>query len=695
MGWAYIPVGRHWLGLYALYFGVGAAAGLIAATMHEIARWLEQRPFAAARKFQVAPAFYGLAAGIAVLPTAIWTFSGARVSKTVLSSLGPILFVVAAALAVAGYTWLGQRARQLASQQKQLLPALFSGLSVVLGLGLIVIDQTVFVALYSRLHTLLEAAATLILTVSFSFMLSEALKRVHLLGPVSLVIAGVGTVSFSAFLFLSPARTWLDYTLSHVWLEEVYAGRMLRRVQTLEAFVSNPTGFDSLAMARVERLKERYGIESTVLDPSWNELPAEPPEVQKKLAALRSPWKPKNIIVYYVDTLRQDVATDPSVMPNVARFAAQSLDFRRAYATGSDTLRSLPGLTGGNYDVGRSHDNDLCRVAESAPHESALIAARSAREFLKKLRPEFKFEYEREIADYPEGKQVWGYGADRPTAKRIVDSAVEYLKSRRDRNFFLWLFNFDQHSWRELDDDYVNEQARIHQVPKEAPLNFRYRAVATAIDAQFGRLIREIDRLKLRDNTVVLFVSDHGEGLGRDGFWVHSVFLWDSLIRVPLIMRIPGIAPRRINEVVSLADVAPTLARYMLRDPRMDGYQGEDLLRYVAEKHPERRKPLLLSAASKDQLVRVGLIEPKFNAKLVLSLEAALPEYYLLDRKDSDANNLAQAEQARVLSMLSQLVRSPVFPREPDDFDMRKSKGVRPARKVLKPKETRAVHAQN
>jgi hypothetical protein len=175
----------------------------------------------------------------------------------------------------------------------------------------------------------------------------------------------------------------------------------------------------------------------------------------------------------------------------------------------------------------------------------------------------------------------------------------------------------------------------------------------------------------------VLFVSDHGEALGRDGFWVHSVFLWDQLVRVPLLIRAPGLGSRRIEERVSLVDVAPTLARYMQPNPDLTGYQGEDLLGQLLPNHPPRRLPLLLTAAAKDMLVRVGMVDPVRDWKVVLSLEAALPELYDLGSPDPDAANLAEAHPKTTLNLLRQIYHSPIFPRTADDFDVRDTKEQR------------------
>jgi hypothetical protein len=269
-----------------------------------------------------------------------------------------------------------------------------------------------------------------------------------------------------------------------------------------------------------------------------------------------------------------------------------------------------------------------------------------------------------DVPDYAAGnEQVWGYGADQPTAERIVDRGLEWLLQHRDDRFLLWLFNFDVHNWREIDEAYVNATGRVHRVPEAGELAWRYRVIARAIDAQFDRLLAGLRDMGIANRTIVLFVSDHGEALGREGFWVHSIFLWEPLVRVPLLIRIPDVAPRVIDAMVSLVDVAPTLARYIAPNAEMASYHGEDLLSYLVEKRPPRRLPLLLVGTAKEQLVRLGMIDPPSPWKLVVPLEGGLPELYDLRTADPDARDLGGQAPAEVLHLLNQLVRAPMFPR--------------------------------
>ncbi|MFK8110721.1 MAG: sulfatase [Rubripirellula sp.] len=86
-----------------------------------------------------------------------------------------------------------------------------------------------------------------------------------------------------------------------------------------------------------------------------------------------------------------------------------------------------------------------------------------------------------------------------------------------------------------------------------------YYASVTFMDQQVGRLLNALDRHHLRDSTAVVFTSDHGYHLGDHGFWQKSN-LHEQVLRVPLIMSVPGKQPGRSESIVELMDIYPTLA---------------------------------------------------------------------------------------------------------------------------------------
>lgn len=88
-----------------------------------------------------------------------------------------------------------------------------------------------------------------------------------------------------------------------------------------------------------------------------------------------------------------------------------------------------------------------------------------------------------------------------------------------------------------------------------------YYAEIMLIDDQLGRLIDYLDKNNLRENTVIIFMSDHGEMLGDHGLYWKGGFLYESLLHVPLIFSCPGLIKQNLQSdaLVELVDIAPTL----------------------------------------------------------------------------------------------------------------------------------------
>lgn len=86
-----------------------------------------------------------------------------------------------------------------------------------------------------------------------------------------------------------------------------------------------------------------------------------------------------------------------------------------------------------------------------------------------------------------------------------------------------------------------------------------YYASVAFMDEQVGRIVNELDRLGLRDSTAIVFTSDHGYHLGEHGFWQKSN-LHEEVLRVPLILSVPGYPAGRTDSIVELVDLYPTLS---------------------------------------------------------------------------------------------------------------------------------------
>lgn len=108
-----------------------------------------------------------------------------------------------------------------------------------------------------------------------------------------------------------------------------------------------------------------------------------------------------------------------------------------------------------------------------------------------------------------------------------------------------------------------------HMQLEETPDNFtperwrqikqHYYALVSHVDEEVGRILKTLDETGLRHNTMIVFTSDHGEHLGDHGLLQKGPPGFESCVHVPLLIAAPGIKPRRIDGIVELVDVAPTI----------------------------------------------------------------------------------------------------------------------------------------
>lgn len=106
-----------------------------------------------------------------------------------------------------------------------------------------------------------------------------------------------------------------------------------------------------------------------------------------------------------------------------------------------------------------------------------------------------------------------------------------------------------------------------------------YWAMVDLIDDQVGQMLAALERTGQLDNTIVIFMSDHGEMLGDHGIYLKGPYLYEPAVRVPLIIAWPSIIEgrRRSEALVELVDVAPTLLQAAGLE-RYPGMQGHSLL---------------------------------------------------------------------------------------------------------------------
>jgi tetratricopeptide (TPR) repeat protein len=156
-------------------------------------------------------------------------------------------------------------------------------------------------------------------------------------------------------------------------------------------------------------------------------------------------------------------------------------------------------------------------------------------------------------------------GYPQRSAEEVTDVALRWLGSRQ-RPFFLWLHYYDPHAAYEPPAPF---EQRFVGRPYDGEIAY--------VDEQIDRVFRTLRRAGEWDRTLVIVTSDHGESLGEHGEMTHAYTLYDAVLKVPLVVRGPGVpASRRVREVVSTTDVAPTILAQAGLAPLAD-VDGRDL----------------------------------------------------------------------------------------------------------------------
>lgn len=114
-----------------------------------------------------------------------------------------------------------------------------------------------------------------------------------------------------------------------------------------------------------------------------------------------------------------------------------------------------------------------------------------------------------------------------------------------------------------------------------------YWAMCDLIDQQIGRMLQALEESGQRENTIVIFMSDHGELLGDHGIYLKGPFFYDCCVHVPLIMSWPGtFVPHRSEALVELMDIPQTLLELCGIVP-YEGMQGKAFTRLLKGETPD------------------------------------------------------------------------------------------------------------
>ena len=287
--------------------------------------------------------------------------------------------------------------------------------------------------------------------------------------------------------------------------------------------------------------------------------------------------KQMTVVLVSVDALRFDLlapgAAHRADFPHITKLLDDSVWFTRVIAPASGTDVSLSTILTGRFDPYQ-------------PVATTLIEA--LRGSGRRTYAALPGEVTRYVGDTLLGRGVdklstvhtdWDVPdvGDHVSAAATTLEGVHALDDAAGKPAFVWLHYFDVHEHHQIDVPKALLDA-VHD--GGSPVIHKYRALLGAIDTEVGRVLDELAKRRLADSTIVLFVSDHGEALADDPRLLdtHGQVAYGPLVRVPLAIHIPGVAPGQRTDLVSLVDLAPTLLDLVGAPTAMQPLDGMDLV---------------------------------------------------------------------------------------------------------------------
>lgn len=372
--------------------------------------------------------------------------------------------------------------------------------------------------------------------------------------------------------------------------------------------------------------------------------------------------KPPNVVIITIDTLRADhlgcYGDHQAHTPILDALARQGVLFRTAISQVPLTLPSHCSImTGTDPPVHGVRDNLGYTLGDDPPTLATLLKKRGyvtaafvaaevldARRGLNQGFDTYSSPFRRTMSR--KNPLVFNLQDLQRPATEVINDALGWMRTRpqgADQPFFIWIHLYDPHLPYDPPE------------PFRSLLPSRYDGEIAYADDAIGKFFDFLRQHGLYDPTLIVALADHGEGLGDHGEATHGYFIYDSTLRVPLIIKAPAeakIPPRRVDAVVRTIDVAPTVLQ-LLGLPSAPSMQGSSLLSLMLGKTSTSPGPAYSETYYPNEfgwspLWALRTARYKF-------IEAPKPELYDLTVDPQEAHNLYQSRHAVALDLKSQL----------------------------------------
>ncbi len=319
---------------------------------------------------------------------------------------------------------------------------------------------------------------------------------------------------------------------------------------------------------------------------------------------------PPNVLLITVDTLRADrlhcYGYKLDHTPNIDRLAAEGARFANAFCDVTWTTPSISSTMTGDYALVHGVKSTYQRLGTEHPTLASILRKRGYisryttgaivgsfpvssifgfgqgfetfdQEFNtpivahgetagEAVRLEFHDDIEEQKLFQMAAAENNGYRPD----DQVTDAALKWLAAHRKKPFFLWTHYFGPHEKSDKSREFYEDVNRSLAA---------YDPDIETSDREVGRLIDGLRTMGVLDSTVVILHADHGQSLNEHDYFGHGKYLYDEVLRVPLIVRFPPVIPagRTVTAMARNIDILPTVLD-LTGTKAHDAIQGKSLV---------------------------------------------------------------------------------------------------------------------
>ncbi|MBP9203088.1 MAG: sulfatase [Kofleriaceae bacterium] len=364
------------------------------------------------------------------------------------------------------------------------------------------------------------------------------------------------------------------------------------------------------------------------------------------------------VLVITLDTVRADHVSAYGyrrpTTPALDRLAAEGALFRNGWAHAPSTRYSIPAILTGRLPLDVYYDTSIDGWPGLAPRATTLgEVGKAAGLATGAITNYWYFDESRRMNQgfdrYDNSNQrlhagVPGQGPAHTrgsSSAQQTDKAIAFVDQHASARWMLWVHYYDPHYEYEPHADvpgFGTDKVALY----DGELRFT--------DHHLGRLLDHLRATGQYERTAIIVTGDHGEGFGEHGIDLHGYHLYGAQTKVPLIVRVPGLAPRVITTPAGHVDLLPTVAN-LLGQPASPEMMGQSLLDLLAG-GPERARAVFQQLSYEGNHELRGVADTRCHVIYNVSPDTSW-ESYQLDTDPDETTDLGERGCAETRATLA------------------------------------------